>query len=211
MSRLRALMPMIQSRVIVEADGAIRWQGRRWLEIEPLAFRSADSPDYIVFRENGRGDITELHAWGATYERIGWPEQAPFHLGVLLACAIAFIGYPLSRGIRTLRRRPAQPEGRVARGCAVFVAIANLAFVVGLVANVRDLGAITPLPLSFVLLLSLPLASVAATALLPALAAPAWREQWWTRGERLGYSTFAVFAVAFMTFLNYWKLLGIRY
>ena len=37
-------------------------------------------------------------------------------------------------------------------------------------ASLRDLGAITPLPLPFVLLLSLPLASVAATALLPAFA-----------------------------------------
>ena len=211
MSRIRALMPMIQSRVIVESDGAIRWQGRRWLEVEPLVFRSRDTPDYIVFRENRRGAITELHAWGATYERIGWAEQAPFHLSVLLTCVLAFIGYPLSRGLRTLRRRPAQPEGRVARGCAVLVAIVNLVFVVGLVANVRDLGAVTPLPLPSVLLLSLPLASVAATALLPALAARAWQEHWWTRGERLGYSTFAVVAVAFMTFLNYWKPLGIRY
>jgi CubicO group peptidase (beta-lactamase class C family) len=226
MSQVRALMPMLQSRVIAEPDGAIRWQGRRWLEVEPLVFRSADSPDYIVFRENGRGGIGELHAWGATYERVGWWEQAPFHLGVLFSCMIAFLAYPLSRGIRALRRRPAPPElrdqaapggdqpargGRVARACAIFVAIANLTFVVGLVASLRELGAITPLPLPFVLLLSLPLASVAATALLAALAARAWREHWWTRGERLGYSTFVVLAVAFMAFLNYWKLLGIRY
>jgi hypothetical protein len=74
----------------------------------------------------------------------------------------------------------------------------------------REFGGVTPLPL-IVLWLSLPLASVAVTALLPAFAAIAWKEAWWTRRERLGYSTFAVFAVAFMTFLNYWKLLGIRY
>ena len=30
-------------------------------------------------------------------------------------------------------------------------------------------------------------------------------------GERLRYSTVVFFAVAFMTFLNYWKLLGLRY
>jgi len=30
MSQIRSLMPMVQSRVSVESDGAIRWQGRRW-------------------------------------------------------------------------------------------------------------------------------------------------------------------------------------
>jgi CubicO group peptidase (beta-lactamase class C family) len=243
MARVRSLMPMSQSRVTVESDGAIRWQGRRWLEVEPLLFRSVNSEDYIVFRQDEHGAVTGLE----DYERIGWREQAPFHLGVLVSCVIAFLAYPLSRGIRALRRRPAAPEspcdqpapggpcdqpapggpcdqpapggpcdqpvlgGRVARGCAVFVALTNLVFVIGLMASLRDLGAITPLPLPFILLLSLPLASVAATALLPAFAVRAWRDNWWTRGERLGYSTFVVFAVAFMTFLNYWKLLGIRY
>jgi hypothetical protein len=211
MSQARALTPMIQSSVTTEADGAIRWQGRRWLEIEPLLFRSADSPDYIVFRENEGGDITELHASGRTYERIGWWEQAPFHMGVLASCVIAFLAYPLSRCVRAVRRRRASPEGRAARGCAVFVALANLAFIVGLAVFIRDLGAIAPLPLPVVSWLSIPLASVAVTALLPVFVALAWRDKWWTRRERLGYSTFVVFAVTFMTFLNYWKLLGVRY
>ncbi len=211
MSRLRAMMPMIQSRVTVEPDGAIRWQGRRWLEVEPLVFRSAEGPDHIVFKEDDRGDITALHAWGATYERIGWIEQSPFHLSVLAFCLIAFLAYLLSSAIRVLRRGPAEAEGGVARRCAAFVALVNLAFVIGLAPSVRNLGATVPLPLAFVLLLSLPLASLAATALLPAFAVKAWSGKWWTFRERLGYSTFAVLAVTFMTFLNYWKLLGARY
>ena len=51
-----ALMPMIQSRVTVDDDGALRWQGRRWLEVEPGVYRHADGPDYIVFRDAGRID-----------------------------------------------------------------------------------------------------------------------------------------------------------
>jgi CubicO group peptidase (beta-lactamase class C family) len=211
MSRLRAMMPMIQSRATVEPDGAIRWHGRRWLEVEPLVFRRADGPDHIIFKEDDRGNVTALHAWGATYERIGWIEQTPVHLGLLALCVIAFLAYPLSRVVHALRRRPAAPEGRVARGCAVFVALANLAFVIGLVPFLRNLGSTVPLPLPQVVLLSLPLASVAATALLPAFSARAWTDKWWSFGERLRYSALAVFAVAFMTFLNYWKLLGFRY
>jgi hypothetical protein len=50
-----------------------------------------------------------------------------------------------------------------------------------------------------------------ATALLPGFAARAWIAGWWTRRERLGYSAVAALSVAFMTFLKYWKLLGMRY
>jgi hypothetical protein len=49
------------------------------------------------------------------------------------------------------------------------------------------------------------------TALLPGFAVIAWREGWWTRRQRVSFSAFAALSVAFMTFLNYWKLLGIRY
>ncbi len=62
-----------------------------------------------------------------------------------------------------------------------------------------------------VLWLSVPLVSLAATAVLPAFAISAWREGWWTFGDRLGFSAFAALGVAFMAFLNYWKLLGLRY
>lgn len=211
MSRLRAIMPMVQSRVRVEADGAIRWQGRRWFEVEPLVFRREDSPDYIVFRKNNRGDIIELHAWGATYERIGWFEQAPFHLGLVISSAIAFLAYALSSARRLFRGRRSLLEARVARGFAALVAVTNLIFIVGLAILIRSLGDTTPLSLPVALWLSLPVVTIALTVLLPAFAVRAWQENWWTRGERLGYAVLTLFAAAFMTFLNYWKLLGVRY
>jgi CubicO group peptidase (beta-lactamase class C family) len=219
LSRIWALMPMIQSRVTVEPDGVIHWKGHRWLEVEPMVFRSldrpddnADGPDYIVFRDNGSGNVTELQAWGATYERIGWREQAALHLGLLASCVIAFLAYGLWRGVGELRVRMAPDEGRLARRCAIFVAVVNLLFVGGLVVFFRGLGtASTPFSWPVVLWLSLPLASVVVTALLPGFAAAAWRDVWWTRRERLAFSAFAALSVAFMTFLNYWKLLGIRY
>src|SRR5262249_2706791 len=155
--------------------------------------------------------VAELHAWGATYERIGWVEQASFHLCLLVVCVIGFLAYPLSQTVRAMRRRGVQDEERVARGVAILVGRTTLVFLVAFAACVSGLGASTPLPLHIVLWLSLPLASLAITALLPAFAARAWREEWWTRSEFLGYSMFVALSVFFMTFLNYWKLLGIRY
>jgi hypothetical protein len=88
----------------------------------------------------------------------------------------------------------------------------NIVFIAGLpifFGAVRGSIPLSPPVLAF--WRTIPLASVVVTALLPGFAAMAWRERWWTGGERLGYSTLVVLAVAFMTFLNYWKLLGIRY
>jgi CubicO group peptidase (beta-lactamase class C family)/uncharacterized membrane protein len=211
LSRVRALMPMIQARLTVDDDGALRWQGRRWLEVEPSVFRREDAHEYLVFREDDERQVTELHSAGGTYERIGWLEQTVFH-GVLLgACVLAFLAYAGLQLVRAVRRGPLPAEGRTARRLAGFVAGANLLFLAALVPSLRDLGAVTPLPLPMLVVLALPLASVAATALLPGFAARAWMDGWWTRRERLGYSTFALLSVAFMAFLNYWKLLGVRY
>jgi hypothetical protein len=211
MSRIRALMPMIQARLTVDSDGALRWRGRRWLEVEPSVFRREDAHDYIVFRTGPRGEVAELHSGNGTYERIGVLEQTAFHGVLLVTCVVAFLTYAGSRFIALVRHRSSQAEGRNARRTAAFVAVTNLVFLAALTSSLRTLGAITPLPWPMVAVLSLPLLSVAATALLPGFAARAWMAGWWTRRERLGYSTFAVLSVAFMTFLNYWKLLGIRY
>jgi hypothetical protein len=91
------------------------------------------------------------------------------------------------------------------------VAVANLAFLVWLAVSFRGLGESVPLPLTVVLWLSVPLVSAGLTALLSGLAAAAWLRGWWTRAERFGFSMFVVLSVAFLAFLNHWKLLGIRY
>jgi hypothetical protein len=207
-------MPMIQSPVTVEQDGSIRWQGRQWIEIEPLVFEAVESADgrpSIVFRQDDRGRVRELHAAGGTFERIVWLEQRFFHLTLLASSIIVFASYVLWRVWPLIRDRRARPRGQNARACALFVAAANVVFVGGLIVIIRDLGGTTPLPLPSIVVLWLPLASFAVSVVLPALAARAWMRQWWTARERVAYSAVAVFAVAFLVFLNYWKLLGFRY
>ena len=113
MSRLRALMPMIQARLTVDGDGALRWQGRRWLEVEPSVFRREDAHEYIVFRTGERGEAAELHSGNGTYERIGWLEQTAFHGVLLVACVVAFLTYAGFRLVALLRRRATQAEGRI--------------------------------------------------------------------------------------------------
>ncbi len=215
LSRLRALMPMIQSPVVADPDGAIRWRGRRWIEVEPMVFQRVDARDFIVFREGADGDIAELHASGATYERVGWMEHRYFHVGVLAASLTAFLLIAISRLRRWWQEGGWRQDGcraaKAARRYAVFVAVVNLMFIVGLAVQIGDLGGTTPLPLPTLFLLLLPLISLAVTLVLPAYAVTAWRDHWWTLRERVSYSLVAGLAIVFMTFLNYWKLLGFRY
>jgi hypothetical protein len=214
LSRLRALMPMIQSPVSAEPDGSIRWRGRRWIERERLVFdaaASADGRQSIVFREDEHGRVRELHAAGGTFERIGWLEQRSFHLALLASSIIVFASYGLWRFRAVVCDLRSRPPGYGARTCALLVATLNVAFVVGLVLVIADFGGTTPLALPSLVLLCLPIMSAATTTMLPALAATAWIRQWWTARERAAYSAVAAFAVAFVTFLNYWKLLGFRY
>ena len=87
----------------------------------------------------------------------------------------------------------------------------NLIFVAGLAVFFVDLGASVPLPALTVLWLSLPLVGLPISAATVFFAAAAWRNGWWTRRERVGYSALATAAVAFIVFLGYWRLLGFHY
>jgi CubicO group peptidase (beta-lactamase class C family) len=78
----RAIALMLQSPVRAEADGAIRWRGRRWVPVAPLVFTSSDGRDTIAFREGPSGAITALlpgfaalawhEAWWTRRARIGY-------------------------------------------------------------------------------------------------------------------------------------------
>jgi CubicO group peptidase (beta-lactamase class C family) len=199
LSSVRALMPMLQARIAADGD-AITWAGRRWVEVEPFVFRAADSTEPLVFRSDGT-----MQTWNATYERIGWREQTPAQLGLAVACVLVFV-VCASRA-----RRMWRDEAPAARACALFVAVANVAFVVWFGASLRRLGETTPLPAIDVAFLTLGVAAAAVAVLLPGFAVAAWRAGWWTRGGRAAYTTLTVSAIAFAAWLNAWNLLGFQY
>jgi CubicO group peptidase (beta-lactamase class C family) len=206
LSAVRALMPMLQSRVAAVDAATIEWGGRRWVEVAPFVFE-APNGDPLVFRHRDGTPIGVMQPWKGTYERIGWREQAAVQLAIAGVCLLVF-GASGARLLRTWRR---WPEGRAARACALFVALANLAFTLWLVASLRVLGESTPLPPAQVALLALGVSAAAMAALLPALAWRAWRGRWWTRGSRVSYTVLATCAVIFAAWLDAWKLLGFRY
>ena len=203
LSSVRALMPMLQARIATDGD-AIVFAGRRWLEVEPFVFQAPGGDEPIVFRGPGAG---VLQTWNSTYQRLAWTQQAPPQLGLAASCLLVFVGFAAGSARSWRRWR----DGRAARACALFVAVANVAFVMWLVVSLRRLGATTPLPVLDVMFLSLGIAAAMVAALLPGFAVAAWRSGWWTRGARTAFTVLSVAAVVFSAWLNAWNLLGFRY
>jgi CubicO group peptidase (beta-lactamase class C family) len=206
LSSVRALMPMLQSRVRAVGPGTIEWGGRRWVEVAPFVFE-APNGDPLVFRHADGQPTGVMHPWKGTYERIRWHERTAVQLAFVVACLFVF-AVSAVRLLWTWRR---WSEGRTARACALAVALAHLVFTVWLVASLRTLGDTTPLPLGQWSLLALGVAAAAMSTLLPPFAFVAWREHWWSRGGRVSYSLLAASAVGFAAWLDSWKLLGFQY
>jgi CubicO group peptidase (beta-lactamase class C family) len=202
LSSVRALMPMLQARVVADGD-AIVFAGRRWVEVEPFVFQAPGAGEPIVFRGPG---ARVLQTWNSTYQRLEWTQQPLAQLGLAGSCLLVFLGFAAGSARRWRRWR----DGRAARACALFVAVANVAFVVWLVVSLRRLGATTPLPVLDVLFLSLGVAAAMVATLLPGFAVAASRGGWWTRGARTAFTVLSVSAVAFAAWLNAWNLLGFR-
>jgi len=201
----RAIMPMLQSRVVAAGD-TIWWAGRQWTEVAPYVFQAPDSAEPLVFRDSA-GAMPVMQTWNTTYERVGWTRQAPVHAVFAAACMLVFV----ASAVRHLVTRRRWRQGRAAQWLGLAVALANVAFAVWFTVSLRELGSSTPLPALDVAFLTLGVAAAAGAALLPGFAFSAWREGWWTRGSRAAFTLLAVSAVAFAAWLDYWKLLGFRY
>jgi hypothetical protein len=172
-----------------------------------MVFQLSTGSDLLAFRNSGASVPGVMQTWNATYERIGWTQQTVVHIGLVVACLLVFAVY----GVHSLRTWRRWHEGRPARVCALFVALANVTFMVWLGASIRTLGETTPLPPAQAALLGLGVAAAAVSALLPAFTVLAWRERWWTRRGRVSYTLLAACAVVFAAWLDYWKLLGFQY
>ena len=205
-------------------DGALLfitpWGEWRFVEVEPLYFRQADGPFGIVFREDDRGQITHMYTDFTpmfAYEKLDWYETAGFNMALLLVCVLVFLSMILTVPIRFIRNRrpssdrnPAPRGARTVHSILVAISILNLLFVLG----TMQWG--NPVPLfgvSMIYKIVLGLGVLAAVLTLGALGYTvlAWKDGYWGIAARVYYTLVTVAAVAFVWFLNYWKLLGWRF
>ncbi|MFQ5738913.1 MAG: serine hydrolase domain-containing protein [Acidobacteriota bacterium] len=197
-----------------------------WVQVEPLFFKRADGTDgEMAFGEDDRGRITHLFIayrgfFPMACERLAWYEDTHFQivlLGIVLAALLSpWIVWPLR--LRRRHRRGGQPPGsralRYARGLIGAVSLLNLLFLLGLVGGLLF---ISPwefgfgVPVSYELLLLLPILSSLLTGVLLFFLLPAWRSPGCAMTERLHLGVVTAASLLFVALLHYWNLLGYRF
>ncbi len=211
------------------ADGQLVTEGvgfdaapRRWVEVEPLAFREVDGQESLVFHTDCPGGATRLFVgnfpvWA--FEKLAWYESVPFQVGWLAGCLLLFLSALLVWPLQGLVSRwhgaakyPRPVRPHLARWLALALSGLNVLFLIGFAVwyfGFYDLPYDVPPPVVAWLVIPLLTTSLAAGLIVCTLLA--WRESYWSLAGRLHYTLVTLGALAFVWWLNYWNLLGFRF
>ena len=146
-----------------------------------------------------------------TLEHLPWYLAPRFHQ-ILLALSLAlFVGLVISGVVRFFRRKDQPTPAPVGRGVLFGVALANVIFVILLVAVISDEKALMAGE-STLLKVALIFPVIGALLTLGAIAAAfmRWKNGMGGAASRVGYTLAVVIAVLYAWSLNTWNLLGWR-
>ncbi len=214
-------------RVTDNGDGTltVRFPGdflepHRGVEVAPLLFQRIGGDGYGAFREDRNGRITHLFIGPFAFERLSWYETAAFHLSLIGFFVLVFLSgcavWPAGYLIRRLRNKPLQVArfSRLARALACLIGLLNVFFLVGLAWTLLqvDLYEFTyGVPSALIVLLFIPLLTTSLAIGLLILTVLAWKDKFWSLIGRLHHSLVTLATLAFIPFLLYWNLLGLRF
>jgi len=190
-------------RLTVGADGTVHFKGRDWKPAGNGLYAVADGSDHLVFRSGSDGR-RYVCTDGPTYELVSRDETLPFNLLVLLffaLVALTAIGIPL-------RRRARSRAWRLSRTLTAVALLLGVVFVVLLTVEViENSGAfLYGVPVSFRLLLIVPILVLLAWGASMVLAVRGWRDA--GRWARVHQVVLFVGLGTFTWFVWQWNLLG---
>jgi len=195
----------------------------RFVEGEPFYFRQEDGDFAILFRGDDQGHITHMFIDPinfTAFDKLDWYETSGFNMALLLVCSLVFLSIIPVAAIRFIRnRRLGNDRDTASRGAQVAywvilgISLLNLLVVVGIV-----MGSISYMsnvmidpPLLMVIALGLGVISSLLTVGALVYTVLVWKNRYWGIAGRIYYTAVTVAAIAFVWFLNYWNLLGLRY
>ncbi|MFG1800503.1 serine hydrolase domain-containing protein [Micromonospora carbonacea] len=201
------------ARLTVDRSGTVHFRGKSWRPQGDGLYR-ADDGDRLVFLAGP--DATRYVATDTSAAELMPPaETLPVNLAALLALLLPTLGLlvtPFAGLVRRIRRRPARASGtwRLARGLAAGAAVLAVAFLVGLAVTLfGDTGEfLYHVPLSFTLLLAVPVLAFAVALAATALTVRAWRGAGAGFVARIHQVTLLTGLTAVAWFLWQWNLLG---
>lgn len=202
-------------------DGSLRMRSplgdMRLLPVGPLLYREELGSELVAFKADGRGRAT--HGFVASLpvmalERASWYQSARLHWIILGAAVVTFAAIVRSALDRRIRRRGRGPrigDALPGHSLIVWIALANLTFVVTFVLLMADPVAMMSRPGTGLLIaLALPVVATTLTVLAAAAAVWQWKNGLGTRAARIRYGAVVVIALFFIWSLSQWNLLGWR-
>jgi len=193
------------------------------VEVEPLFFRTLYSNTSMTFRQDKQGRITYMFLGDSVFgalEKLAWYETKDFQVKLVVFCTLVFLSACVVGSIGWLRSRTRKQLSksskitRLAQFLAVLVSALNLIFLIGIALVVLNTDFweffFGVPPAAFALLLIPPLTTGLTLGLL-VFTVLAWKNQYWSVIKRLQYSLITLAALGFVSFLNYWNLLGFQF
>jgi len=203
-----------QLRLTVGGDGTVHFQGKEWTPQGNGFYEAAGGTDHLVFHTGAGGRryvVTDVTA----FQLMGPGEQLPVSLVILLVLAVlglsALVVLLTGAGRKLLRRPAATTAGwRAARTLAAGAAVLGLVFLLLLaMVLLGDTGAfLYSVPLSFRLLLCLPVLVLATAGLALAGTVARWRASGAGRVARIHQVTLLAGLATFAWFAWQWNLIG---
>ncbi|MGD8750968.1 MAG: serine hydrolase [Anaerolineales bacterium] len=211
--QVRALFnPDLWVQVEAYPDGSLEIWGRRYEQIEPGLFRSADSGRLVAFERGADGEAGFLFDQRTPFQRTSWIESPKVQLGLLVFSVLVFLFGAIAGLVALLR------GGGSSYTLPTLVSGLNLTFLVALILVLMpvitggDIWQFSFEPSMMLrIVLVLPLIGIILAAGLLVQTATAWWTQDASLALRLQSSLVLLAVGTFVYFLHTWNLLGWRF
>jgi CubicO group peptidase (beta-lactamase class C family) len=206
----RLLTLLGPARLRIGTDGIVHFRGRQWAPQDDGLYRERHGAERLSFRAGGDGRRYVVSD-GPTYQLLGRTESPLVNLVLVLAFAVtalSALAVPVA-GIRRGRAAPSK-RWRRTRVLTATTALLGLGFLVGLgLALAGDTGDyIYGAPVSFQLLLTVPVLVLLATVVSVAGTVAGWRGSAASLTARVHQVVLLAGVVALAWFLWRWNLIG---
>ena len=202
------------ARLTLDPDVTVHFRGKTWAAQGDGLYAEVGGTDRLVFR-TGTDGRRYVATNGPSFQLMDSSETLPVNLVVLLVFAVpalTALAVPLVALWRRIRRRPTSTpvSWRWARSLAAGAALVGVAFLLGLFATLAgDTGDfIYGAPVSFDLLLALPVVGLGAALAAVGLTVRAWRGSGAGITARIHQVALLVGLTALGWFLWQWNLIG---
>ena len=202
----------------VSDDGLLRFGGRDWEAIGPMAYQEVDGEERLALVPGEDGQVQYLATDGPAYEKLAWYETVQFNLVVILGFLVpalaTIVGWPAASLVRRLRRRPAlRPSLIRARRLLGAASAVGACFLVLLgMMLVGDTGDfLYGPPMRIQALLLMPIAFIGLMTVAIRATVKAWRDGKVGLAARSHQALVIAGMLALSWFLVQWNLVGWRF